>query len=161
VRSLLSLVLYPKHVQFTSLRLPVKYWGPRRSAPLTKGIIINPERIALNYPSPVIRRRTISHSRAGNPGLEPHEDKLLLSILPLAGTNACWDNKWNLNPLERAQRRHRRLQHKVVATPGLRHHLLGARHQRQQHKVVGTAGLRHRLPGGPPSMFLQLQWWLL
>jgi hypothetical protein len=54
VSNLLSLVLYPKRVHFASLMLPVRYWRPRRSTPLTKGIIISPECVALNYPHPVM-----------------------------------------------------------------------------------------------------------
>jgi hypothetical protein len=40
VRSLLSMVLYPKREHFASLTLVAKYWGRRWLAPLTKGIII-------------------------------------------------------------------------------------------------------------------------
>jgi hypothetical protein len=40
VRSLLSLVSYPKHVHFTSLTLAANYWGPGRFTPQTKGITI-------------------------------------------------------------------------------------------------------------------------
>jgi hypothetical protein len=40
VCSILSLVMYPKHVHFASLTLMAKYWGPERWAPLNNGIII-------------------------------------------------------------------------------------------------------------------------
>jgi hypothetical protein len=38
--SLLSLVLYPKHVYFASLTLTAKYWGFGWSMPLNKAINI-------------------------------------------------------------------------------------------------------------------------
>jgi hypothetical protein len=38
--SLFSLVLYPKHVYFTSLMLIAEYWGSRRRMPLNKAITI-------------------------------------------------------------------------------------------------------------------------
>jgi hypothetical protein len=40
VCSLLSHVLYPKHVHFTSLILAAKYWGSGRRLPLSKTITI-------------------------------------------------------------------------------------------------------------------------
>jgi hypothetical protein len=43
VCSLLSLVLYPKHVRFASRTLSAKYWGPSLWAPLKKGLITSLE----------------------------------------------------------------------------------------------------------------------
>jgi hypothetical protein len=40
VCSLLSLILYPKHVYFSSLTLTVEYWGSGRRMPLSKDITI-------------------------------------------------------------------------------------------------------------------------
>jgi hypothetical protein len=40
VCNLLSLVLYPKRVYFTSLTLTTKYWGSGRRMPLNKAITI-------------------------------------------------------------------------------------------------------------------------
>jgi hypothetical protein len=45
VRSLLSLVLYPKRVHFASLMLLANCWGARRRAPLTTGLII-PQKVS-------------------------------------------------------------------------------------------------------------------
>jgi hypothetical protein len=41
VCSLLSLVLYPKHVYFASLTLTTEYWGSGRHMPLNKTITIS------------------------------------------------------------------------------------------------------------------------
>jgi hypothetical protein len=43
VRSLLSLVMYPKRVQFAPLMLSAKYWGPSLWEPLNKSIITSRE----------------------------------------------------------------------------------------------------------------------
>jgi hypothetical protein len=68
----LSLIPYPKHVHFAFLTLTVKYWGSRRHMPLNKTIIVTLEIVALNYPCPIIRLRTVSHSNSRDPGLESH-----------------------------------------------------------------------------------------
>jgi hypothetical protein len=61
VWSLLSLILYPMCVHFTSLMLDAEYWGPNGTC-LKHGHNHSLDRAALNYPCPVTRLRVVSHS---------------------------------------------------------------------------------------------------
>jgi hypothetical protein len=53
VCSLLSLILYPKHVYFGSLTLTAEYWGFRRHMPPEQGHNHILDSVRLNYPCPV------------------------------------------------------------------------------------------------------------
>jgi hypothetical protein len=136
MRSLLSLVLYPKHAHSASQMLPADYWGPRQHTPLEQAYNHNLDSVTLNYPCPVSRLRIVSHNRTMRRVAGPMSRIILCLLYPCRFAYTSLRSRMKTGPPQRSQ---------------------GVHHRCFLALMVGAPGFSCRTSqGGPPLTFLAL-----
>jgi hypothetical protein len=79
-------------------RLSTRGPVPRRRAPLTNALVTSRDNAALNYPSPVIWTRTVSHHKDLEIRARTPRGQLLPPMPFFAETTTCWDGRWDREP---------------------------------------------------------------
>jgi hypothetical protein len=94
VRSMLSLVMYPKCVHIASLMLLANCWGPDGGHPWPRASS-HPRKCCAELPMPHNMTKDHQSWQGQEPRIGILQGQLLLCVMSLAGINTRLDKRWN------------------------------------------------------------------